>query len=85
MSQLKRGKLEKTEFKMEMAKTRFQCRVCSHKWELDRIGLDEDTAEAIHFLPEVAHVYMRCPRCESPDFQIVEGRGIWLESVRGAR
>lgn len=84
-SQLKRGKLENAEFKTGMAKAEFQCRVCGHKWVLDKQKLDENVAEAIHFLPEIAHAYLRCPGCESPDFEVVEGRGIWLQTVRGVR
>ena len=82
-SQLKRGKLENANFKTVMAKAEFQCRVCSHRWVLDKQKLDENAAEAIHFIPEVAHAYLRCPRCESPDFEFVEGRGVWLQTVRG--
>jgi hydrogenase nickel incorporation protein HypA/HybF len=48
-------------------------------------SLDEEAREAIHFLPEAAHAYIRCPKCGSPDFEILSGRGVWLESVRGLK
>jgi hydrogenase nickel incorporation protein HypA/HybF len=47
--------------------------------------VSEDTAEAIHFVPEVAHTYIKCPSCGSPDFEIVEGRGVWLENIKGVK
>ena len=63
-----------------------KCRVCNHEWPFGEAvkGLSEEQAEAIHFIPEVAHVYLRCPRCDSPDFEFVKGRGVWVESVEGA-
>ena len=84
-AQLKSGKFKNAEFKMETVKAELQCRVCRHKWVLDREKLDEDTAEAIHFVPEVAHAFIKCPKCGSPDFEVVEGRGVWLESIRGVK
>ena len=85
LSQLKRGKLENAKFKTMVVKGELRCRVCGHKWDLDRERLDESVAEAIHFVPEVAHAYFRCPRCKSPDFEVVEGRGIWLQTIKGMR
>lgn len=64
-----------------------KCRVCSHGWAYgDALKcLDEDKAEAIHFVPEAAHAYMRCPRCGSPDFEIIKGRGVWIDYIEGER
>jgi hydrogenase nickel incorporation protein HypA/HybF len=60
-----------------------ECRPCSHRWplgdELDKLG--EDEAEAIHFVPELAHAYVRCPSCGSPDFRVTGGRGVSIASV----
>jgi len=84
-AQLKSGRFKDAEFRMEAVKAEFQCRVCGHKWVLAREKLDADTTEAIHFVPEVAHTFIKCPKCGSPDFEVVEGRGVWLESVRGVK
>ncbi len=48
-------------------------------------GLDEKEAEAIHFIPEVVFVHARCPKCKSPDFEIVKGRGVTLRTIKGRR
>ena len=39
--------------------------------------------EAIHFVPESAHAFLRCPACKSPDFEISKGRGVWVERITG--
>lgn len=84
-SQLKSGKLKNAKFRMDSVKPRLKCKVCEHEWILSREKLDENTAEAIHFIPEVAHTYIKCPRCRSPDFEMLEGRGVWLQTIKGER
>jgi hydrogenase nickel incorporation protein HypA/HybF len=69
-------------FRFETDKASFQCNRCGHEWLLDGVqGLGDDELEAIHFLPEAAHVYLRCPGCGSPDFRLRTGRGVRIESV----
>ena len=85
LEQLKTAKFKKTKFTVETAKAILQCRFCDNKWAFSREKLDPNLAEAIHFVPEMAHTYIKCPRCGSPDFEVIEGRGVWLESIRGAK
>jgi hydrogenase nickel incorporation protein HypA/HybF len=85
LSQLKPANFRSTRFRLSKAKTKLKCRVCEHTWLFRRSKLDEDTAEAIHFVPEVAHSYIKCPKCGSPDFEISKGRGVWLENIKGTR
>jgi len=61
----------------------FRCRACNFEWNFSKgkNNLNANDAERIHFLPDVAHCYMRCPRCHSPDFEIVKGRGIYIDSI----
>lgn len=77
----------KSNIKIETEKAILKCRVCGHKWKFDNTAkkLDENEAEFIHFVPDVAHVYLRCPKCKSPDFKIIRGRGVWVESIKGVK
>jgi len=84
-SQLKPAKFEDAKFTIKIAKAELKCRACGKKWLFSNEKLDEETAEAIHFVPEVAHAYIKCPKCGSPDFEITEGRGVWLESIKGVK
>jgi hydrogenase nickel incorporation protein HypA/HybF len=60
----------------------FRCRACGHFWPLaETPGIGEEEREAIHFLPESAYAYLRCPGCGSPDFALAAGRGVSIESV----
>ena len=43
--------------------------------------MTEETREAIHFLPEAAHAFVRCPSCGSPDFAVSKGRGVSIKSI----
>ena len=85
LSQLKPANFKCTRFRLSKAKTKLKCRVCERTWLFRRSKLDEDKAEAIHFVPEVAHSYIKCPKCGSPDFEISKGRGVWLENIKGTR
>lgn len=60
---------------------RFQCRRCGYSWSLKDSSLGDDEKEAIHFIPEVIHAYLSCPRCGSRDFEVVEGRGVEILEV----
>jgi hydrogenase nickel incorporation protein HypA/HybF len=85
LSQLKPATFKNAQFHITKAKTTLKCRNCGNTWLFSKNNLDEDTAEAIHFVPEVAHAYIKCLKCGSPDFEISEGRGIWIENIKGVR
>ncbi|MDR0318462.1 MAG: hydrogenase maturation nickel metallochaperone HypA, partial [Nitrososphaerota archaeon] len=58
---------------------------CRNCWQFKKEKLDAVTVEAIHFVPEAAHTFIKCPKCGSPDFEITSGRGIWLDSIQGVK
>ncbi|MEO3993640.1 MAG: hydrogenase nickel incorporation protein HypA [Desulfurococcaceae archaeon TW002] len=60
---------------------RFQCRKCGYSWGLSEVSLNTEDREAIHFIPEVIHAYVSCPKCGSRDFEVVEGRGVEIVEV----
>jgi hydrogenase nickel incorporation protein HypA/HybF len=63
----------------------FRCRPCGREFDLAATGgpRDEEEQEAIHFIPELAHAYLRCPNCGSPDFEVTAGRGVTIQSIEG--
>jgi hydrogenase nickel incorporation protein HypA/HybF len=83
--QLKKDKLRNAKFTVRTENAELKCRVCGHRWVFSERTLSDETAEAIHFVPEIAHTYVKCPKCESPDFEILKGRGVWLETVKGVK
>jgi len=85
ISQMKTPLFKKAKFHILTSKTVLRCKACGTTWEFSLQKMDKETAEAIHFVPEVAHSYIKCPKCGSPDFEIASGRGVWLESVKGAK
>jgi len=85
LNQQRTSIMAKAKFVLETVPARMMCRVCGEKWKFSFEELSRETSEAIHFVPEIAHVYLKCPRCGSPDFEIAEGRGVWLESIKGRK
>lgn len=72
------------EIKIKTEKAVLKCLVCGHKWKFSVAvkKINKDEAEFIHFIPELAHIYFRCPKCQSPDFKIIKGRGIEMSFVK---
>jgi hydrogenase nickel incorporation protein HypA/HybF len=85
LTQLKPELFKNTKFHILKAKSTLKCRVCATTWQFNLKKLDRATAEAIHFVPEASHSFIKCPKCGSPDFEIVTGRGVWLENIKGAK
>jgi hydrogenase nickel incorporation protein HypA/HybF len=60
----------------------FLCGNCGKRWGLaEDPGLSEEQREAIHFLPEAAHAFSRCPACKSADFHVEKGRGVGIDVI----
>ncbi len=85
IGEIKSDLFKNAKFRMLKAKTQLKCRVCNTTWQFKKDKLDRATAEAIHFVPEAAHTFVKCPKCGSPDFEIASGRGVWLDNIKGAK
>jgi len=82
---LEEPRLADTVITIESAPARFCCRPCQHAFTLaeTRPPAPGAESEAIHFIPELAHAFLRCPQCQSPDFDIVAGRGVSIDALEG--
>lgn len=81
------GKLKDVKITIETEKSTLKCKSCENAWKFSDMKekLNEDESEAIHFIPEVAFVHTRCPKCGSPDFEITKGRGVSITSITGEK
>jgi len=75
------------DFVFETEQVKFECRNCGNRWLLSDIepesGENEIIRESIHYVPEVAHSFFSCPSCGSKDFEIVQGRGVYIKTLEG--
>ncbi len=85
LGEIKSNLFKNAKFRILKAKTELKCRACQTTWQFKKDKLDRATAEAIHFVPEAAHSFFKCPKCGSPDFEIASGRGVWLENLKGVK
>lgn len=78
-------RLAGTRIELEVESARFRCRPCGREFALGDIEGPggERESEAIHFVPELAHGFLSCPGCGSPDFEVLQGRGVVLQTVEG--
>jgi hydrogenase nickel incorporation protein HypA/HybF len=63
----------------------FKCKVCHKEFTLRVLKKTEEETENIHFIPEMAHTFLKCPGCQSPDFDVTAGRGVTIKHIRGER
>lgn len=69
-------------FHLETEKATFRCQNCAREWALeDGSGVTDEQREAIHFLPESARAFIRCPSCGSLDYRVQKGRGVRIGSM----
>lgn len=68
-------------FEIKKIPASFKCNSCGKEWSFADAKLNSKSAESVHFIPELAHSFLSCPKCKSPDFTIKQGRGCWLEEV----
>lgn len=79
------GLLASATFEIETEEAVFGCRACGNEFPFQDAltDLDETESEAIHFIPELAHSFIRCPTCQSPDFAVSKGRGVSIARIEG--
>lgn len=79
--------LKDLSFTITTISSTLECRACTHSWKFSDMKkkLSDDEGEAIHFIPEVAFVHTRCPKCGSVDFEIKTGRGVEITSITGKK
>ena len=73
------------EFVIKEENASFKCRICGREWGFEEgvKKLNEAESEYVHFIPDVIRVYSKCPICGSPDFEVLKGRGVWIEYIEG--
>ena len=85
ISQPSRELLKKATIEIETELGVLRCRVCGCDWKFSQAkkGLSDEDSESIHFVPELAHIFVKCSRCKSPDFEVIKGRSIGIVSITG--
>lgn len=77
-NELKKERSLESEIKIVDEKAEFKCNNCGKVFDLTYFKNKKQEKENIHFLPEMAKIFIKCPVCKSPDFEIKKGRGISL-------
>ena len=76
---------KKPKIYIEIIPAVLKCNICKNEWYFNSQEINQQIVEAIHFIPEVAHSYIKCLKCGSRDFTFLKGRDIHIESIKGAK
>jgi hydrogenase nickel incorporation protein HypA/HybF len=89
---LKGSIYENSNIKLIRGEAKFKCNNCGNIWKLSEVkdeiikelcGELKDCDTPIHYLPAIAQTYMKCPKCNSRDFEIQEGETILIGRIIG--
>jgi hydrogenase nickel incorporation protein HypA/HybF len=64
----------------------FRCRDCDRRYGLSDSAAPGRSSEfhPHELTPEVLRTFLRCPACRSPEFQVLQGRGVMIDSLEGS-
>lgn len=65
---------------------RFRCRECERRFGLADSGPGRRSNDAAppELTPELLRTFLRCPGCRSPKFEVLQGRGVMIDSLEGS-
>jgi len=76
------------EFIFEVEEACCKCLSCGYSWgfsevkrKINEIFCGSPNIECdnpIHYVPDLVNSFIRCPKCGSPDFEVVAGRGVYI-------
>ncbi len=84
LNEMKKGTIaQNAEFSFKEEEAIFKCRNCGYTWKLKDVEnkLNGEMREDIHFVPDVVHTFISCPKCGSRDFEVVKGRGVYISEI----
>jgi len=90
--------LSDTNINIVIERVMFKCKRCNYAWNIsevndqlrERLGdlgivEPEGKESPLHFFPELVSVFVNCPKCGSPDFQVISGNTIKVLKIIGER
>ncbi|MGC9114842.1 MAG: hydrogenase nickel incorporation protein HypA [Fervidicoccaceae archaeon] len=78
---IKQHELDVEKIEYRTIEAELKCRSCGYSWKLIPEELGSEVSEMIHFIPESIHSFLSCPKCNSRDYEIVRGRGVYIEEM----
>jgi len=73
---------EKAKIIIKRKKPKFKCLNCGHTWSPILESLNEDQKTLIHFGALAYSLILKCPKCGSNDFEIIEGDEIIITRIK---
>jgi len=73
---------EKAKIIIKRKKPKFKCLNCGYVWSPILENLSEDQKTLMHFGALAYSLVLKCPKCKSNDFEIIEGDEIVITKIK---
>jgi len=83
--------LKNAEFLFEIEEAVFKCLSCGFTWNFTNVkkrinevfcgSSDKECDNPVHYVPDLVNSFVKCPKCGSPDFEVVKGRGVYIAKI----
>lgn len=74
---------KEVDIEVEEEQAVFRCNKCNREWSYPLHEVSDRDRENMHFFPELASIYIKCPFCLSIDFEVIKGRSFVIEYIEG--
>ena len=77
--------LEKAKLEIKSKPAKFKCLKCGEEWGFSsKAEIGEENIDKIHFTPDLIVNYLKCPKCGFNDFEIINGKELYIEEIEVA-
>ena len=78
--------LQGATLEVEVVPSKFRCKRCGHEWSFKELYPSLKTnLPILHLYPHLLSEILKCPRCGSPEVEILEGEEFVIESFEYQR
>jgi len=72
---------EKAELNVKLSPAKFKCSNCGEEWEFSLSKIGDNAIGKLHFTPDLIINFLKCPRCNSSEFEITSGKELYVENI----
>lgn len=78
--------MEGTTLEFERKNPKIKCKNCGNEWTVNMKEINEENRKMLHFSGILsANDALTCPKCEKQNFEILEGRELYVDEIEAEK